>query len=72
MRMLMALLAVALALTFVEIGFGAREAQAASSCKRAYNACLGRCLGRPGRCVDRCQSKYRHCTYRAPYMGDLL
>ncbi len=72
MRMLIALLALALTLTLVELGPGASDAQAASSCKRAYNACLGRCLGRPGRCVSRCQAQYRHCTYRWPYMGDLL
>ena len=73
MRMLIAFLAVALTLTFVELGFRATEVQAAPNyCKHRYNLCLARCpLGTSRRCV-RCQSQYRHCTYPYPYMGDLL
>jgi hypothetical protein len=71
MRMLIAFLAVALTLTFVELGFNASEVQAAQSyCKRVYNLCLARCPGR--RCLARCQLQYRHCNYPYPYMGDLL
>ncbi len=73
MRMLIALLAVALTLTFLELGLGASEVQAAPNyCKHRFNLCLARCPGRARRCLSRCQSQYRHCTYRLPYMGDLL
>jgi len=73
MRMLIALLAVALTLTFVELSLGASEVQAASNyCKHRYNLCLARCPGTTRRCLTRCQSQYRHCTYQWPYMGDLL
>jgi hypothetical protein len=72
MRMLIAFLALALTLTFAELGRGAGEAQAATSCKRAYNACLVRCLGRPGGCVSRCHSRYRYCRVPMPSMSDLL
>jgi hypothetical protein len=73
MRMLIALLATALTLTFVELGLGATEVQAASSyCTHRYHLCLARCPGPTQRCLRRCQSQFRHCTYRSPYMGDLL
>jgi hypothetical protein len=70
MRMLIAFLAVALTLTFVELG--SSEVQAANYCKHRYNLCLARCPGTSRRCLGRCQSQYRHCTYPYPYMGDLL
>jgi hypothetical protein len=73
MRMLIAFLAVALTLTFVELGFGASEVQAAQSyCKRVYSLCLARCPGTTRRCLGRCQSRYRHCNSPYIYMGDLL
>lgn len=73
MRMLIALLAVALPLIFVELGLGAGDAQAAPNyCKRVYDICLARCSGRTARCVSRCQSRYRYCRYPLPYLGDLL
>lgn len=71
MRMLIALLAVALTLSFVELGLGAGDAQAATSCKLRYSACLARCPAAKRQCT-RCQVQYRYCRYPYPYMGDLL
>jgi hypothetical protein len=68
----LALLALLLPLSFVGLGISADDAQAATSCKRAYNACLARCLGRPARCVSRCRTQYRYCRFPLPYLGDLL
>ena len=72
MNRLIALLAVLLALSLLEFGLGANQAQAQQNfCKQRYNACLARCQGRP-RCVNRCREQYRSCTYRWPYLGDLI
>jgi hypothetical protein len=72
MKMVIALLALALTLTLLELGAGTGQAQAAQNfCKQRYNACLARCQGRP-RCVKRCREQYRSCTYRWPYLGDLI
>jgi hypothetical protein len=70
--MLIALLAVAVSLTFVELGLGAGDAQAAPNfCKHRYNLCLVRCGANSQRC-KRCQTQYRYCRYPLPYLGDLL
>jgi hypothetical protein len=71
MRMLIALLAVALTLTFVELGLGASEVQAAASCRQSYNVCLARCGANSQRC-QRCRTRYKYCTFPMPYMGNLL
>ena len=72
MRMLIAMSAAALTLTFVELGLGASEVQAAPNfCKHRYNLCLARCGANSQRC-KRCQTQYRYCRYPYPYMGDLL
>ncbi len=73
MRMLIGLSAVVLTLTLVALSLGASDVQAAANyCKHRYNLCLARCSGPAHRCLGRCQSQYRHCAYRLPYMGDLL
>ena len=71
MRILIALLALALTLSFVELGLGASDAQAAWSCKQRYNICLARCPANSQRC-QRCRTQYRYCRYQLPYLGDLL
>jgi hypothetical protein len=71
MRMLIALLAVGLTLTLVELGPGARDAQAATSCRELYAVCLARCAPNSERC-QRCRTRYKYCVYPPPYMGNLL
>jgi len=71
MRMLIALLAVALMPTFMELSFGASEAQAAASCRQSYNVCLARCAPNSQRC-QRCRTKYKYCIIPAPHLGNLL
>ena len=71
MRMLIALLAVALMPTLVELSLGAREAQAAATCRQSYNVCLARCDANGQRC-QRCRTKYKYCVYPMPYLGNLL
>jgi hypothetical protein len=71
MRMLIALLAVALMSGLVELSLGASEAQAAASCRQSYNVCLARCGPNSQRC-QRCRTKYKYCTFPMPYMGNLL
>lgn len=71
MRMLIALLAVALMPTLVELSLGAGKAQAGTSCKQRYNVCLTRCGANSQRC-QRCRTQYRYCIYPMPYLGDLL
>jgi len=71
MRMLIALLAVALMPTLAELSLGASEAQAAASCRQRYSVCLARCDGNSPRCY-RCRTQYKYCRYPYPYMGDLL
>ena len=46
MRMLIALLAVALMPTLAELSLGAGQAQAAASCRQSYNVCLARCAAK--------------------------
>jgi hypothetical protein len=73
MKTLIAVLAAVLALAFLDIGLGAHQAQAAQNyCKYRYNLCLARCPGTVRRCFNLCQSRYRHCTYKMPYLGDLI
>jgi hypothetical protein len=71
-KMLIAVLVAGLTLAFSELGLGASDAEAATSCKRRYNLCLARCPGPFRRCYSRCQSQYRYCTYPWPYLGDVL
>ena len=72
MKMLIAVLAAGLTLTFAELGRGASEAEAASFCKNRYNVCLARCPGPFQRCSGRCQSQYRYCIHPGPYLRDVL
>jgi hypothetical protein len=72
MKMLIAVLAAGLTLTFAELGLGASEAEAASFCKHRYNLCLARCPGPFARCSSRCQARYRSCIYPAPSIRELL
>jgi hypothetical protein len=56
----------------VELGFGASDAEAASSfCKHRYNICLARCP-ETLRCSSRCRTQYKYCTNPYPYIGNLL
>ena len=71
MRMLIALLALALVPSLVELSLGAGQAQAGASCKQRYNVCLARCGANSQRC-QRCRLQYKYCRYPFPYMGDLL
>ena len=71
MRMLIALLAVALVTTVAELSLGASEAQAAASCRQSYHVCLARCDGNSQRC-QRCRTRYKYCVFPMPYMGNLL
>jgi hypothetical protein len=71
MRMLIALLALALMPTLAELSFGAGEAQAAWTCRQRYNVCLARCDANSQRC-QRCRTQYKYCRYPMPYMGNLL
>ena len=71
MRMLIALLAVALMPTLVELSLGAKEAKAATSCRELYAVCLARCAPNSQRC-QRCRTRYKYCVYPPPYMGNLL
>jgi hypothetical protein len=71
MRMLIALLAVALMPTLVELSLGAGDAQAATSCRLRYNVCLARCAPNSQRCM-RCRTQYKYCVLPRPYMGNLL
>ena len=71
MRLIIGLLAASLTLTFVELGLGASEVEAAWSCKQRYNVCLARCHANRQRC-QRCRTQYRYCRYPLPYAGDLL
>ena len=66
MKMLIAVLVAGLTLAFSELGLGASDAEAATSCKRRYNVCLARCPGPFRRCSGRCQSQYRDCIPPAP------
>ena len=72
MKMLIAVLAAGLTLTFAELGRGASEAEAASFCKNRYNVCLARCPGPFQWCSGRCQARYRACIPPAPSIRDLL
>jgi hypothetical protein len=72
MRMLIAVLAAGLTLTFAKFGLGTSEAVAASFCKHRYSLCLARCPGPFARCSSRCQVRYRSCIYPAPSIRDLL
>ena len=71
MRMLIALLAVALMPSLVELSLGPSEAQAAASCRQSYTVCQARCGPNSQRC-QRCRTKYKYCTFPMPYMGNLL
>lgn len=72
MKMLIAVLAAGLTLTFAKFGLGTSEAVAASFCKHRYSLCLARCPGPFARCSSRCQVRYRSCIYPAPSIRDLL
>jgi hypothetical protein len=69
--MLIALLAVALTLALAELSLGAKDANAATSCRELYAVCLARCAPNSERC-QRCRTRYKYCVYPPPYMGNLL
>ena len=71
MRMLIAVLALALMPTLAELSLGASEAQAAWTCRQRYNVCLARCDANSLRCT-RCRTQYKYCVQPRPYMGNLL
>jgi hypothetical protein len=72
MQTVMAILATALMLTFLEFGRSTADAQAGSAfCRHRYNVCLARCAERR-RCFPGCQSQYRRCIPPAPQLGDLI
>jgi len=57
MKVLIAVLAAGLTLAVVELGLGARSAEAAASyCKHRESLCLARCPRAVQRCISRCQS----------------
>jgi hypothetical protein len=74
MQKLIAILAAALTLAFLEFGFSGGQAQAGSGfCKYRYNLCLARCARvNRGRCFRRCREQFRRCTPPAPHLGDLI
>jgi hypothetical protein len=75
MRKSILLAAAVVMLTALASAFAAHPAQAAAAsnyCKHRYNICLARCAAANRRCLNRCRSQYRYCTYRSPYLGDLL
>jgi hypothetical protein len=73
MRTLIAILAAALALAFVEFDLGQGQLQAASSfCQERYNICVARCGERIRRCPQRCRSQFERCITPAPNLGDLI
>jgi len=73
MKLLIALLLLALTFAVGAVGLGASETQAAQNiCKYRYNLCLARCGGPAQRCLGRCQTRYKGCITRMPYLGDLI
>ena len=68
----MAVLAASLTLAVLALGLGLDGAEAATTCKDRYRACMVRCPVYSNKCVNRCQSQYRHCIIPRPYLGDVL
>ncbi len=71
MRMLIALLALALVPSLVELSLGAGKRRRGRAAEQRYNVCLARCGANSQRC-QRCRLQYKYCRYPVPYMGDLL
>jgi hypothetical protein len=72
MPTLIAILAAALTMVFVEFGVSGGQAQA-GFCEYRYGHCRARCASRELNrvCFPRCRVNYRHCITPSPHLGDL-
>lgn len=72
MQTLIALLAAALTMAFLEFWVATGAAQA-GFCEYRYSHCLARCASRElnRNCFPRCRVQLRHCKPPPPHLGDL-